>query len=67
VFDTVAEIAPGRFTLTGHGTVDRSAIVLTEPALLTREGDAWRLAPTALAFAGGNAISPACSAVRPAN
>jgi translocation and assembly module TamB len=55
VFDTVADIAPGRFRLTGRGTVDRRAIVLTEPALLTREGDAWRLAPTSLTFAGGNA------------
>ncbi|HYE28210.1 MAG TPA: translocation/assembly module TamB domain-containing protein [Allosphingosinicella sp.] len=55
VFDTVADFAPGRLRLTGRGTVDRRAIVLTRPALLTREGDAWRLAPTALAFAGGNA------------
>ena len=55
VFDTVADIAPGRFRLTGRGTVDRRAIQLTEPALLTREGDGWRLAPTALTFAGGNA------------
>ncbi|MEA3065567.1 MAG: translocation and assembly module TamB [Sphingomonadales bacterium] len=55
VFDTVAEIAPGRFRLTGRGTVDRRPIVLAEPAVLTREGDAWRLAPTALTFAGGNA------------
>jgi translocation and assembly module TamB len=28
---------------------------LSEPALLTKVGDAWRLAPTALTFAGGNA------------
>jgi translocation and assembly module TamB len=55
VFDAVADVAPGRFRLTGRGTVDRRAIVLTEPALLTREGDAWRLAPTALTFAGGSA------------
>jgi translocation and assembly module TamB len=55
VFDTRADIAPGRFQLTGRGTVDRRPIVLTQPALLTREGDAWRLAPTALSFAGGNA------------
>lgn len=55
LFDTVADIAPGRFQLTGRGTVDRRAIVLTRPAVLTREGDGWRLAPTALSFAGGNA------------
>ncbi len=44
VFDTVADIDPGRFRLTGRGTVDRRAILLSEPAVLTREGDAWRLA-----------------------
>jgi translocation and assembly module TamB len=55
VFDTVAEVAPGRIRLTGRGTVDRRAIVLAEPALLTREGDGWRLQSTALTFAGGNA------------
>jgi translocation and assembly module TamB len=55
VFDTVADMAPGRLRLTGRGTVDRRAIVLTQPATITREGDGWRLAPTALTFAGGNA------------
>ncbi|MEA3053484.1 MAG: translocation and assembly module TamB [Sphingomonadales bacterium] len=55
VFDTVADITPGRFRLTGRGTVDRRSIVLTQPASISREGDAWRLAPTALTFAGGNA------------
>jgi translocation and assembly module TamB len=55
VFDTVADIAPGRIRLTGRGTVDRRPLELTQPALLTREGDAWRLAPTALTFAGGKA------------
>jgi translocation and assembly module TamB len=55
VFDTVADIAPGRLRLTGRGTVDRRAILLSEPAVLVREGDGWRLASTALTFAGGNA------------
>lgn len=55
VFDTIADIAPGRLRLTGRGTVDRRPIVLTQPATLVREGDGWRLAPTALTFAGGNA------------
>ncbi|MFL6862887.1 MAG: translocation/assembly module TamB domain-containing protein [Allosphingosinicella sp.] len=54
-FQTETEIAPGRFRLTGGGTVDRRPLQLTEPALLTREGDGWRLSPTSLAFAGGNA------------
>ncbi len=55
VFRTVADFAPGRIRLTGGGTVDRRPIQLSEPALLTREGDAWRMAPTALTFAGGSA------------
>ncbi|MEA3008640.1 MAG: translocation and assembly module TamB [Sphingomonadales bacterium] len=55
VFDTVADVAPGRLRLTGRGTVDRRPIVLTQPATLVREGDGWRLAPTALTFAGGDA------------
>jgi translocation and assembly module TamB len=55
VFRTVANLAPGRIRLTGGGTVDRRPIQLSEPAVLTKEGDAWRLASTALTFAGGNA------------
>ncbi|HEX8572702.1 MAG TPA: translocation/assembly module TamB domain-containing protein [Allosphingosinicella sp.] len=55
LFETVADIAPGRFRLTGRGTVDRRAIVLAEPAVVSREGDSWRLAPTGLTFAGGSA------------
>ncbi|MBV8685402.1 MAG: translocation/assembly module TamB domain-containing protein [Alphaproteobacteria bacterium] len=54
-FETVTDIAPGRLRVTGRGTVDRKPIQLTEPAVLTREGDGWRLSPTALAFAGGSA------------
>ncbi|MEA2999920.1 MAG: translocation and assembly module TamB [Sphingomonadales bacterium] len=54
-FQTEAEVAPGRFRLTGGGTVDRRPIQLSEPALLVREGDGWRLSPTAITFAGGSA------------
>jgi translocation and assembly module TamB len=55
VFRTVADVAPGRIRLTGEGTVDRRPIQLREPALFTREGNAWRLAATDLTFAGGSA------------
>jgi translocation and assembly module TamB len=55
VFETLADVAPGRLRFTGQGIVDRRPIRLTEPALLTREGDGWRLAPTSLTFAGGSA------------
>ncbi len=55
VFRTLAQVAPGRVRLTGGGTVDRRPIQVREPALLTKTGDAWRLSPTALTFAGGSA------------
>lgn len=54
-FRTVAEVTPDRVRLSGSGTVDRRPIRLTAPALLTREGAGWRLAPASLAFAGGSA------------
>jgi translocation and assembly module TamB len=54
-FETVTDIAPGRYRVSGRGTVDRRPIQLSEPAELTREGDGWRLAPTSLTFAGGSA------------
>jgi translocation and assembly module TamB len=53
--ETVADIAPGRIALSGRGTVDRRAIQLTQPAIFTREADGWRLASSALTFAGGSA------------
>jgi translocation and assembly module TamB len=55
VFNSFAEVAPGRIRLTGEGTVDRRPIRLNRPAVLTREEGGWRLAPAALSFAGGNA------------
>jgi translocation and assembly module TamB len=54
-FNTIAEVAPGRIRLTGSGTVDRRPIQLSEPAVLTSAEGGWRLAPTALTFAGGSA------------
>ncbi|HZG08250.1 MAG TPA: translocation/assembly module TamB domain-containing protein [Allosphingosinicella sp.] len=54
-FSTIADIAPGRIRLTGEGSVDRRPIRLTQPALLVREGEAWRLQSASLAFAGGSA------------
>ena len=54
-FRTLAEIAPGRIRLAGGGTLDRRPIQLSQAAVLTKSGDAWRLAPTALTFAGGSA------------
>ncbi len=54
-FDTVAQVAPERFVLSGSGSLDGRPLALTSPAVLTRDGDAWRLAPTSLTFGGGGA------------
>jgi translocation and assembly module TamB len=54
-FAGVADVAPGRFSLSGRGSVDRRPIELTQPALLVREPDGWRIASATLGFAGGTA------------
>lgn len=53
--ETVAQLAPGRIELTGQGNIDRRPIKLGAPAALTRDGDAWRLAPASIGFSGGAA------------
>ncbi|MES2754156.1 MAG: translocation/assembly module TamB, partial [Pseudomonadota bacterium] len=52
---TVVQIAPERYSVIAQGTVDRRPLRLTSPAVITREGNGWRLAPTQLSFAGGEA------------
>ena len=52
---TVALLSPDRITLTGSGTIDRRPVKLGSPAVLTRSGAGWLLAPTELSFAGGSA------------
>ena len=52
---TVVQVTPDRYVLTGQGTVDRRPIALTAPAVVTREGNAYRLQPATIAFAGGMA------------
>ena len=52
---TVTQVAPGRFSVAAQGTLDRRPLRLLAPAEVTRDGDGWRLAPTRLSFAGGEA------------
>ena len=52
---SVFDVSPDRYTVVARGTVDRRELRIAEPAVLTREGDAWRLAPSRLTFAGGEA------------
>lgn len=52
---TVTQLSDGRYTIQAQGNVGRRPIRLETPAVLTRDGDAWVLAATRLAFAGGSA------------
>jgi translocation and assembly module TamB len=54
-FVTLANVAPGRITISGRGQVDRKPFELASAAVLTREGDGWRIAPTDVRFGGGRA------------
>ncbi|MES2494789.1 MAG: translocation/assembly module TamB domain-containing protein [Pseudomonadota bacterium] len=50
-----ARFTPDSLSLTADGTVDRRPVKLESPAVLRRDGDAWRLDPTTLQFSGGKA------------
>ena len=50
---TVIGVTPDRYAVAAQGTLDRRPLKLLEPALVSRDGDGWTLAPTKLAFAGG--------------
>ena len=50
-----ADVTPDRYRITADGALDRRAITLAAPAIVTRAGGAWVLAPVRIAFAGGEA------------
>ncbi len=52
---TVVDVTPDRYVVNAEGTVDRRPIKLNSAAIIVRDGDAWRLSPTAIGFAGGSA------------
>ncbi len=52
---TAVAIAPEGYTVRAQGSIGRQPIRLETPAVLRREGEAWRLAPTRLTFASGSA------------
>ncbi len=54
-FQTQVAVAPDAYELRGTGQIDGRPVTLTTPARLTREGDGWRLAATALGYGGGTA------------
>lgn len=49
-----AQVEPDRIRIAARGTVDKRAIRLTRPALLTRSADGWRLSPATISYAGGS-------------
>lgn len=64
-FTTLANVTPDSVRLSGSGRIERTPLVLTQEAVLTRSGDGWQLAPTALTFAGGSATVSGSSGSRP--
>lgn len=52
---TVTQVTPGSYSVAAQGTLDRRPLRLLTPAIFSREGDGWRLAPTRLSFSGGDA------------
>ncbi len=53
--ETVAQVTADSYSVTAQGTLDRRPLKLLTPAIVTRDGNGWRLAPTKLSFAGGEA------------
>jgi len=52
---SVTDVTAAGYAIMAQGTLDRRPLKLLTPALLTRDGDGWRLAPTRLSFSGGEA------------
>jgi len=52
---SVTQVTADSYSIAAQGTLDRRPLKLLTPAVVTRDGDGWRLAPTKLSFAGGEA------------
>lgn len=52
---TAIRLSPNRVAISGGGSLGGRPIQLDAPAILLREARGWRLAPSALRFAGGRA------------
>ena len=64
-FVTLAEVAPGRISLTGKGQVARRTLVVDSAAVLTKAEGGWALAPTRIRFGGGRATVSGRSGAAP--
>lgn len=50
-----ADVTPGRYSITGSGTLDGRPLRLTSPAVLSSTPAGWRLERSSFTFAGGGA------------
>ena len=64
-FVTVADVAPGRISLSGKGQVERRVLILDSAAVLTPVAGGWALAPTRIRFGGGRATVSGRSGAAP--
>ncbi|MBV9527787.1 MAG: translocation/assembly module TamB domain-containing protein [Sphingomonas sp.] len=55
-FSMVADVSSDTIRLAGSGRIAKQPLVLRQPAVLTRSGDGWTLAPATLDVAGGNVV-----------
>ena len=53
--ESVTDVTADSYRITAQGTLDRRPLKLLTPAIVTRDGDGWRLAPTRFSFSGGEA------------
>ena len=51
----LANVSPDRISITGRGQVERRALVLESPAVMTRVAGGWQIAPTRVRFGVGRA------------
>ncbi|WP_260598552.1 translocation/assembly module TamB domain-containing protein [Sphingomonas endolithica] len=52
---SITQVTADSYSVSAQGTLDRRPLRLLTPAVFSRDGDGWRLAPTQLSFAGGQA------------
>ncbi|MCY7339816.1 MAG: translocation/assembly module TamB domain-containing protein [Sphingomonas bacterium] len=64
-FVTLAQVAPGRISITGKGQVERRALLLDSAAVVTKVDGGWALAPTRIRFGGGRATVSGRSGTAP--
>jgi translocation and assembly module TamB len=61
----VANVAPGRISITGRGQLDRRPLTLDSPLVMTSVAGGWEIAPTRVRFGGGRATLSGRTGDRP--